>query len=212
MRKFIDIITEANLVESTDFYPAIKSIEDWHGKPTVVTKEPPEFCRQEEVECEWCEGTGHHYDYVDGKKVFDPSYGQCDACEDVWGKPGHGRVKKWVYDFPRMKVSYMMVELLCQVLGKDFDHCGHIDLEDLPALKRRLIGILNKNDVSAFTRPDTDEGGERFVDTSGEIPQIRTTMRTYGSGINDERLRAGVQYMLEIVDWAQKHEMGVTWA
>jgi hypothetical protein len=185
MRKWIDAVS---LTESVDFGPREKIDKDGE----VWVQYPDEHCREETVDCPYCEG---------GKDHFDDECGYCH---------GKGEVEKWQYDMPEMRVSYMHTDLLTDVLGREFDHVGYIPPEELPELRRRLIRIIN-GDGDEFARPDTEQGGETFVDSDGDIPQIRKTAKVYGQGIPGPQVVAGAQRMLDIIDWAQKKGFGVGW-
>lgn len=215
MRKFIDIITgKQNLNEGVDLYPSVETVQNHDGEERRVFSYPPNMSRQEMVDCEYCEGTGHDYHYEPHptkgtQKVIHPDNGPCAPCAAPWGD-GKGKVKKWVYDFPMMRVSHMNIDLLCSMLGKEYDDSGSISKEQIPEVKRRLIAIINgKGD---YTKPATDEGGKTRVDRSGDIPRITTGARMIGGGVSSEQILHSAKRMLEILDWAQTHGCGVSWA
>jgi hypothetical protein len=221
MRNWINLITEKQaLNEGVDFYPSQKKVENWDGKPTTVFSYPEGMSRQEMVDCEYCDGSGLDYEYQDDpdapswapgkrKKVLVPGT-KCDPCSPPWGD-GNGKKKEWVYDFPKMRIPYMGIKLLTDVLGVEYDDSGSFEPEQLPELKRRLMQIINK-DAAHYAVDATDEQGAARVDHSGDVPRITRGPRMIGPGVSADAVASGAAEMLKIVDWAQKNGCGVSWA
>jgi hypothetical protein len=216
MRNWINLITETqNLNEGVDFYPSVKRIED--GR--TIIDYPEGTTRRELVPCKYCEGTGYDYTYEHdprhpdanehgNHKVLDPTQ-PCEPCSPPWGD-GKGKTWEWIYDFPSMRVTYMHIRLLTDLLGMEFGDSGWIEPEDLPGVKRRLMMVINR-DGDSYAIPATDER-KVSVDRSGDVPAIKAGPRMIGAGVSGDSVRDGAQQLLKIVDWAQKHNCGVSWA
>lgn len=212
MRKWIDLV-EQKLTEGVDFRPAVMTKEVRDGEEHTIIDYPPDTTRREWLTCKYCDGTGLDYTYEGPpharvKKLLPGTH--CEPCSPPWGD-GKGKTHEWVYDFPQMRVTYMHIDLLCDVLGVPYDEHGWVPPEKLPELKRRLMQVINGNSTG-LAKPTTDEGGHLRVDKSGEVPRITRSARVIGVGVSDDMVKAGARRFLEIVDWAQKHGCGVSWA
>lgn len=207
MRKYIDLV-ESLVMEGVDFHPSVMRQEERDGRMQTIIDYPPDTTRRESKKCRFCDGTGndYHYDHSDipPRIVYEPGT-KCGYCD------GAGKTMEWTYDFPSMRIPHMGISLLCDVLGREYDDYGWVPPEQIPDLKRRLMMVINGNIAAALAQPATDEQNT-VVDREGEVPTIRRGARMIGPGIDENQVRRGAQALLDIVDWAQKHGCGVSWA
>jgi hypothetical protein len=198
MRSYIDL-AENVLFESVDFHPAV--LEDHDGEIYIVY--PPGSEVKSEQECHYCNGSGKDVQ----NDAYREEFGKDLACD---GCAGTGRVTETDYIFPNMNVSSANAFHIARMIGLDPDHTGWVPPEEIPNLIRTLMRLKN-TDTTRHEVPSEDTGGDRYVDTSGQVPRIGTTMRMIGGGIDSQRIESYVNRLMEICKWAQDHHCGVSW-
>lgn len=193
MRSFIDIINESVLLESIEFHPATISddgMEINFPANSVVRKSSP---------CPECKGTG--------KDLYAAEQGRDQKCYDCFGAK---TITDTEYKFPSMGVSNENAQIVCDLIGVEYDSHGWIAPEHIPAILRRLIYVKNKP-TDGFERESSENQGT-VMDRTGEIPQIRRTATLIDAGVSADQVMRYIDKMIEICQWAKQNDCGVSWA
>ena len=88
---------------------------------------------------------------------------------------------------------------ILQALGLPDDDCGSVEAHELPALRRRIIRLLNTDDAAGYTRDASvqqEPGGPTMV----------------GFGYSEQDLKDGLTRVLRIITEAQERGTGIYWA
>lgn len=191
MRKWINLITESQaLAESVEFHPSEMTKEIIDGEERMFITYAGGGIRREMRPCFLCAKRGE-------------SPKGCGYCK------GTGEAMEEVVNCPTMRVGYMEMNTLRQIVGTgDPDH-GWVPPEDVPALKQRLEALI-AGDTSHLTRPATDEQNPAQLNWDGSMSGGGARM--IGGPITQHGLDAGMQRMVEIIDWALEHKTGLSWA
>lgn len=190
-----EIIQGNTLLESVTFYPSrvynAGTENEHHGWPS-------ELVRKFEKPCEDCEGSGKNPDHPQ------------QACVYCQGK-GVESDEKW--EFPSLDVSNANLRAIEAMLDlpDEGDSSGMIQHGDIPQMKRKLIMLKNKGS-DHLTRDSTMQQ-QRVVgqDEHGNT-SIGMGAKMYDMGLSQSQIDRYVDSLMEILDFAQKNEMNVTWA
>lgn len=195
----------AELLESIEMHPA--RLEIVNGETHINF--PEEGLRKEEVKCYCCDGSGRDIQWdVHPRREREPDY--VDPCECCHGK---GTTFDTIYDFPSIRMTGPNSTLGLRILGLSDDSHGWIEPKDIPALRRKIVQIMNNPDlIDSWTQDPTDHGGQTIVDRSTDIPRITKAPRFIGGGVYHQDVLAFLKRVDGIAEWAQKHDCGVSWA
>ena len=195
MRDFINIV-ESLLTEGVSFHPAVMEIHDgekyihWPPGATQKTSEP-------------CPGCEYHREWI---KDWDSA-----NCEDCYGE---GEIHDEVMTCPHLDVSNFQSSDIANMLGhpeEHGDHTGWITPQELPVVMRRLIALKN-GDTSQYTHDGEITGGDTYVDRSGDVPRIAKHATVIGGGRDQSQIDRYIDRLISIVQWAQQHGCGLSWA
>lgn len=150
-------------------------------------------------ECEACDGIGKD------------EYGQCSYCN------GTGRYETWESNYDELNVSNENALMILQdLLGTGLQAyseeglVGMIDPKNLANIKRRLIGIKNK-DKSLYTKnPEEIHRRTKHTDEDGITKIGRTSM--YHMGRSEKQVERYVDVLIKMIDDAQKIGGTINWA
>lgn len=154
--------------------------------------------RAVEKECPVCEGSGKSR-----------TGGVCAPCQ------GTGKSTDHECDGPEMQVSNSNgMAIQRDILGVEADYAGSIPTEQLPALRRKLIKMINVDkERESMHKQTTDSQGEmRRTGTNDNVTSIGRGARMVDIGRSDEQVLGYAKRMLDIVDYAMKNDLHVTWA
>lgn len=188
MRKLIDVII---LHESVDLHPSVRSDRDGH----TYIEYPPNTISRKMVKCPYC---------VDGIETLGSHQFTCEYCD------GAAQTEQEIQDFPNLNLGGKNIDNVCQMLGLEPDEHGWIPPEQIGTMKQRLLRV--KNGSEDFTQDAKITGGTTRVDHSGEVPRITKGPRFYHAGASQDQIDHYWQRLWDIMDWAQKHGCGVSWA
>lgn len=175
-------LTEGLVLEGATIYPARRTEENGE----IHIGWPDEFVRRVKIVCRDCEGKG------------------CVYCQ------GSGKETETIYDFPEFSAGYAAIRVAAELMGLPSEESYWVAHEDLPEVRRRLIRVKN-GDLSDFAQEATVER-ERRVDRSGGIPRITSGPTMIGFGMSESQIGVLIDRLLGIIDWAQKHDCGISWA
>ncbi len=192
------------LNESVDFHPSVKTIEP-NGQ--VVIGWPDSCVKKVKEPCFMCD---YHHEHHPDSPAINP---HCTDCG------GTGFFTKTEYDLPEMNVSNRNAGVIASMLGfdhpEDYSH-GWIPPENLPDARRKLIRILNdENEAFGHTiEPSETSSKTTYVDRSGDVPEIKTQggARMIDAGVSRSQIHSYATRLLELIDWAQKNNCGISWA
>lgn len=183
------------LYESVDFQAY--AIEQRDGRPIYTWHNPYE----QTEECYACHGSKK--DYYDESRP-------CEVCK------GSGTVTQRVTSSPTLNAANANARaIVVDLLGLEYDDGGLIEKDQLPEIRRRLIKALNsEKDRSRLHAPDIDHKQSFGVQgREGNVTKIgRQGPKMYEFGRTDEQVLRYARKMLEIVEYAMKHNLVVGWA
>lgn len=168
-----------------------------HGGKTVS----PHDMRQEKVACWVCDGVGK-------EKYGDEEY-DCGMCK------GTKEIDEWVCGGPSMQVSNANgYAIQRDILGLEADHAGMVDAKDLPALRRKLIKMVNVDkERESMHSPFQDEQGPMRAHTDDQgNTRIGRGARMMGGQRTDSQVLRYAQTLLDMVDYAMKNDLVISWA
>jgi hypothetical protein len=184
-----------DLHESIDFQAY--AVENRDGKTYYTFHDPHE----QTEECYACHGSKK--DYYDEKNP-------CEVCK------GAGTITQRVTSSPTLNASNANAQaIITDLLGMSFDHDGLITQDQLPEVRRRLIKALNsEKDRSRLHKDDVDHEQSFGVQgREGNVVRIgRQGPKVYEFGRTDEQVLRYARKMLDIVEYAMKHNLVVGWA
>ncbi len=187
---------KADLNEGMEFNAC--TVEDnEHGGKTVS----PHDMRQEKVACWVCDGVGK-------EKHGDKEY-ECGMCK------GTAEIDEWVCGGPSMQVSNANgYAIQRDILGLEADHAGMVDAKDLPALRRKLIKMVNVDkERESMHSPFQDEQGPMRAHTDDQgNTKIGRGPRMMGGERTDSQVLRYAQTLLDMVDYAMKNDLVISWA
>jgi RecJ-like exonuclease len=160
-----------------------------------------ELGKEIEGTCDGCEGSGKDWQDEDLP---------CDWCK------GTGKMKKYEMPFDELNMANSAAEDFLSGIGinprSNGELAGHLDPQDLPALRRKLIKIKNGG-VDSLTTPDDVSGGEMKVTRDkNNIPKIERTAKVFTSGRSEEQINRYIDELLKLIDFAQKNGGTITWS
>ena len=185
-----EIIGGNVLLEGATIYPSriynAGTDNEHHGWPS-------ELVSKTEMDCRDCEGSGEDR----GEK--------CVYCQ------GTGKETEDHWDFPSLDVSYDNLRAIQDMLGLDDDSSGMIDHGDIPQMKRALIVLKNKGSEQ-YTKDSSVQqsrvvGQDEYGNTS-----IGMGARMHDMGRSHAQVERYIEKLMDILDFAQKNDMNVTWA
>ena len=106
-----------------------------------------------------------------------------------------------VSEGPSCNFSNMNALMVLELMGIEPDYCGGLDLDALHAVQQKLLVTMNKQSARSWTvmRP-TDEGGEGTG-----------TARMIYQGNTDEQTVRRLVAVQNVITWAQKNGLGISW-
>lgn len=185
-----------NLFETITFIPTYIDKKTGHYMSPYEIKEGP---------CSLCDGEGT--DYNDETQP-------CKQCE------GKRIIKQRVYTVPELNVANHNAHAILHMLGLstgEDDSTGTIPNKDLPAIRRKLIMLKNKDpdrQKYVIDPSDTRSGRTRHVDYSGDVPKIepRGGMRIISGGRSDNQINRYIDKLLELISVAQTKDLDLSWS
>ena len=190
MREYINLI-ESALLEGVSFYPSeVETLSDGgicYGWPESGVRKTKFTCRE-------CNGSGKL-----GSNV-------CYNCG------GQGQETEDEYLFPMLDVANSNARIILEMLGipEDEELSGYVPPEQMADLKRRLVYLKNTSVSGYAQEPSTTK--DRRVDRSGEVPRITSGPTMVFGGVNVSQLTHYIDRLMAIADYAQKHQLGISWA
>jgi len=157
----------------------------------------PHGMRETEVDCYGCEGMAGK---IEGYK--------CHWCKNT------GKTKDWECDSPEMQVSNANgMAIIRDIIGQEPDYAGSIPPEKYPALRQKLIKMINVDkERESMYKQTTDQQGQMRVKQQGDVTTIGRGARMIDVGRSDEQILSYAQRLLEIIEYAMKNDLVVTWA
>jgi len=177
------------LREGVSFSPVTKSEQGyWSGE---------QFGQMKDVECWLCHGTGQDTHYHDDI---------CPICK------GNKTTHEFVSNAPELNVSNGNAGAILDMLGLEFDYSGLILHEKLPELMRKLIRLKN-DEVSKYAEPArTDHGSMRKItDPETGLSGIGRGATIHHGGRSNQQVTNYIDKLIQIVQFAQKHNASVSW-
>lgn len=186
--------------------------------------EPSQVKRYKE-KCFLCGGDGVEY-YFDAKNkeyydnMEDIPKDNIDNVEPIKCRACNGEGETEETDVgPELNVANRNANVLLQVLGFEVDPSdlyGQVDNSKLPELRRTIIKLLNKDGISRYSIEPHKSGGNfdrRSIKGDDGITRIaaRKTSGMYDMGLSEERIRRYLTDMLEIIEYAQKNSLDISW-
>jgi len=164
-----------------------------------TTQLSPHGMREEEKDCWMCDGmAGNVDDY------------ECMRCQST------GKVKEWVCDGPEMQVSNANgMAIVRDIIGQKADYSGMVEKKDLPMLRRKLIKMVNvdKERESMHQAPSDTQGPMGRRGSEGNVTSIgRKGPRMIGPGRSDAQVLSYAQTLLDMVEYAMKNDLVISWA
>lgn len=193
--KVYDIIREG-----MEFHAA--EIEEKDGQKYIS----PHGMRKERKECWACKGTGKD-PHAHPDHPMD-----CDLCD------GKKERDEWVSSSPELQVSNSNgFAIVKELFGQEPDWAGHVENKDLPELRRKLIGMLNseKHRSSLHKDPEDNDKARSMVShgTEGNVTKIgKSGPRMVDMGRTDEQVKRYAHKLLDMVEYAMKHNLIISWA
>jgi len=164
---------------------------------------------RKEVDCDICDGKGENTYRNHPNQGGDTYTEPCGLCN------GTGKLDRFVPDGPTLNLSNGNAFDLLRHLGlQDDEYTGHVAAKDLPALRRRLIKMLNsEKDQSAMTKDTTDTQGDMgATNTQGNVTSIgRQGARMVDMGRTPEQVKRYAKVMLDMVEYAMKGDHIISW-
>lgn len=201
------------VLESVTFEVSELKTDDPEYPKGLFTGE--KWWRKEMQKCPYCEDGKEHYPeykHPETGEVTPARTYDCDYCD------GKGEKLEHVSDAPELNVANDNAIDLLNYLGIDPDSehgtVGSIEPKDLPAIRRKLIKMKNGGSDD-LVKPDEDHHDpqtRRYKDADGMDRIGRFGARTIGGGRTPDQVMRYVDRLLDIIDFAQKHNAHVTWA
>jgi len=179
----------------------VESMTMWiPDAPSEETKRP----------CSKCDGDKEYYN----GSITKP----CEMCLGEDGKPrGY-----WIDSestAPEMKLSNSNAQAVMMALGYEADYGYGITPEEIPEVKRKIMVLLNKEgELDQHTEEPSDTqkdfGMVRSKDSETGLDKIERKQgaRMIGGGRDTDYLKDKFQRILTILDYAQKHNMEISFA
>lgn len=187
-----EIVGGNALLEGATIYPSrvynAGTEDEYHGWPN-------ELVRKVEIPCQDCEGSGKDPYHTDQACVY---------CR------GTGKETEEKWDFPSLEVSYDNLRAIQDMLGLDGDS-GMIHNKDIPAMKRALIMLKNKGSEQHTKDPSVSQQRVVGKDEHGNT-SIGMGAKMHDMGRSQAQVDRYIDKMMNILDFAQKNNMNVTWA
>jgi len=182
---------KAFLAESVTFGATIHRVEKDGQRSHDFTP----FEKEKEIDCREC-----HY------------HGKSEHC---WMCKGTGKEKVWVTDYDKIQLSNSGALAFLSAIGEkvngDESLVGGWDNSELPELRRRLIRMKN-GDLKHHETPPSDEQRVRGVKHDGNVATIERGPRMISYGRTAAQYGELIDDLLKLIDFAQKHDAGVSWA
>lgn len=202
-------LLQSQLHESVTFSVAKLVTDDPQYPRGLLTSQ--EFETEKVEDCWACDGTGKesHDGWTDQEGVkHPPASWACDLCR------GKGKLTKWETPYNELNVSNDNATAILQALGlwQNDELVGHVDHDDLPALRRKLIRIKNGG-IEALTKdPEDTQGPTRRYKGDDGMDHIGRGPRVISGGRTHEQVMRYVDSLLSLIDFAQKNDAALAWA
>jgi hypothetical protein len=148
----------------------------------------------------------------------------CRDCEDAtkphpscWFCKGSGKEKIWQNIGPTMNVANHTVDTILTDLGLthltgDEGTVGVWEPKQLPEIRRKLVKLKN-SDLSKHVEEPSDTRGpmRHYKDEDGQ-DRIGHGARLIHQGHSLERINSYIDRLLDVIDFAQKHDAAVAWS
>ena len=190
-----EVLSGNTLLESVSIYPSqiykAGTEDEYHGWPS-------ELVRKVEIPCQDCEGSGKDLYHTDQSCVY---------CQ------GTGKETEEKWDFPNLDVSNANLRAIEAMLDlpDDGDSSGMILHKDIPEMKRKLIMLKNKGGDHLTREPSKSQQRVVGKDEHGNT-SIGMGAKMYDMGLSQAQIDHYAERLMEILDFAQKNDMNVTWA
>lgn len=179
------------IMESYEFHPSVMRKEMHDGaEHTVIDYAGGGIGRRMEP-CFICHGEM-------------PKMADCGYCK------GKGEAEEEFTNCPTLRMSYMNLDLLCDMLGMEPEAHGWIPPEQVADLKARIVDKMTQRDKSQFTKPASDTQRPASLSWDGEAKSAGPRM--IGGAQTPEMADKRFDRILEIVNWALQHGSGLSWA
>ena len=153
-----------------------------------------------DVNCWLCKGTGKEQDYGGGDI-------ECELCR------GSGKQKE--VDQPEMNVSNTNAGAILDFLGYSQDYSGVIPNQDLQKHLLRMYQIQKLDEPSGLESPGYVQRPHKAVvkDPKTGLDTITKQGATlYHMGRTPQQVKSYISKLIEIFEFAKKHNAVVTWA
>jgi len=153
-----------------------------------------------DVNCWLCKGTGKEQDYGGGDI-------ECELCR------GSGKQKE--VDQPEMNVSNTNAGAILDFLGYSQDYSGVIPNQDLQKHLLRMYQIQKLDEPSGLESPGYVQRPYKAVvkDPKTGLDTITKQGATlYHMGRTPQQVKSYISKLIEIFEFAKKHNAVVTWA
>lgn len=131
----------------------------------------------------------------------------------------HGRCDEWCdgtqhqQEEPWCEVGNAFRMSFFNLVGIPFDECGTIETEAIPAVLRQIMVVLNSEDSTDHMVQAPFEGhGQTRMTMVGGMPTISQGPRVISQGLSDERIRARVESLRDLLVWAKERGFKVCWS
>lgn len=187
----------------------IKESMDFNACSLEGNRITPHNWREAEVDCHICDGNGwNEYPTDETRTKFEKE--ECGYCR------GTGKDKTHICDGPQMNVSNENGgAIIRDILGQEFDYVGMVEKKDMPALRRKLIKMLNMDSERTSMHLDPtdnkdDRPMQRRTDDDGNS-SIGRGARVIGGGRTDDQVLRYADQMLKMVEYAMEHDLVISW-
>jgi hypothetical protein len=145
-----------------------------------------------------------------------PDYGltctpdeRCGYCDDGW-------TTKTVTECPDFDLSNTNTRALETLIGVGDDCFGGVEVEDIPTVLQRVMGIINRPaSRNHLIHPFSESRGHepRVVqDEETGLDRISTGPTVIDCGNTDEQTLRRLRSFQRLLVWAQEHGYAVSWA
>ena len=160
----------------------------------------PHNMRKHTIPCWVCDGSGK-----DSHDENEP----CGMCN------GRKTIEEHTSGGPTLQVANANgMAIVRDILQQEPDYAGMIDAESMPVLRRRLIKFLNKSSEREpmHKDPSQERGDMSRKGSTGNVTNIGYGATMVDFGRSDDQVKRYAQRILDIVEYAVKHDCVLSWS